>query len=692
MNKITKAHQERKAFVYVRQSTMGQVQHNLESQRLQYQLKERALQLGWSQVEIVDEDLGLSGSGSIHRAGFERLCHHVCLGEVGAIFCFEASRLARNGREWHTLLDMCGLVCSLIIDQEGIYDPRLFNDRLLLGMKGAFSEMELSLFRQRSQAALREKALRGELFTTVPIGYQRVGKEGMERNPDRRVAEAIALLFRRFRQLGSVRQTLLWFRQEQIDLPFSEYGLEGRRTVWRLPVYHTILKFLTNPIYAGAYAYGRTKTQVRLHEGRKQLAKGCRREMKDWEILIFDHHEGYISWEEYLSNQNIIAHNTNQKALMVRGAANRGGALLAGLLRCGHCGRKLHVAYSGQTRNVVRYYCRGALINDNTKGCLSFGGLRVDRALGNAVLEGMAPLGVEAAMQAATLQDQEQRERIHQKELCLQEARYQAARAARQYHSVDPENRLVASELEKRWNDALDQVHVLEDDLRSLTEQLGQNFSAGEKAKIAELGRNLPQLWHHPAADVRLKKRILRTVLVEVVVQVKSSSQTIELFLHWQGGDHTQIVIPKNRHGRHRHSTDQDTIEMIRALARSVPDKAIVAILNRMGSKTGRGNSWTEARLRSTRNEHHIAIYVGGERERRGEVTLQEAADLLQVSPNSVRRLIRMGIIDGKQFCPGTPWIIKKGEIEKSEIQHAALRIRERLPLNPSPEMGELLF
>jgi DNA invertase Pin-like site-specific DNA recombinase len=363
MSKITADHLRRAAYVYVRQSTLDQVQHNHESRRRQYALAGRARQLGWQEVVVLDEDLVRSGSG-ISRPGFERLIAAVGQGRVGAVVSIEASRLARNGRDWHTLLEFCGLVGSLIIDEDGIYDPRLPNDRLLLGMKGTLSEMELSTFRQRSQEALRQKAARGELLTTVAIGYLRTADDRVEIDPDKRVREAISLVFVKFRELGSMRQVLLWLRQESIELPSVTYGAEGRAVVWKLPVYATILKFLTNPIYGGAYAHGRTRTQTRLQDGRRRIQRGLRRSPEDWEVLIIDHHQGYIAWDEYQQNQRLIAENTNMRGQMARGAVRPGPALLAGMLRCGHCGRKLHVAYSGvPPGKVARYHCRGAMGN-----------------------------------------------------------------------------------------------------------------------------------------------------------------------------------------------------------------------------------------------------------------------------------------------------------------------------------------
>jgi DNA invertase Pin-like site-specific DNA recombinase len=339
MTKITADHLARGAFVYVRQSTAMQVTHNLESQRRQYGLADRARQLGWEDVEVIDDDLGRSGGGS-RRPGFERLLAAICEGRVGAVMSVEASRLARNGRDWHTLLEFCGLVGTVIIDEDGVYDPASPNDRLLLGMKGTMSEMELSVFRQRSIAAMKQKAARGELFLTVGVGYVKSGRDNIEKDPDQRVQEAVALVFRKFVELQTIRQVLVWFRQEKIPLPVLTVGDSADRIIWRAPVYSTVHHVLTNPVYAGAYAFGRRTMRVIIENGRKRILRCMHRDWRSWGVLIQDHHEGYIPWTEFERNQHLIADNANGKRFMSRGSIRRGEGLLSGLLRCARCGRK----------------------------------------------------------------------------------------------------------------------------------------------------------------------------------------------------------------------------------------------------------------------------------------------------------------------------------------------------------------
>jgi DNA invertase Pin-like site-specific DNA recombinase len=431
-DEVTADHLARSAFVYVRQSTADQLLHNRESRRRQYALAERARQLGWTDVTIVDSDLGRSGAGTEDRPGFEKLLLAICQGRVGAVFAIEASRLSRNGRDWHTLLEFCGLVGCLLIDEDGVYDPRLVNDRLLLGMKGTMSEMELSLLRQRSIEALKSKARRGELFLSVPVGYLRVGRDRIEKDPDLRVQEAISFVFRKFAEFQSIRQVHLWLRQEQIVLPAANYrasevGEVKRRIVWKLPVYNTLRHILINPTYAGAYAFGKTTSRVQLQNGRKRVRRGYWRPRSEWEVLIVDHHDGYISWAEYERNQRLIAGNAGSKGLMVRRAVNRGDALLGGLLRCGHCGRKLHVSYSGTRGDVGRYSCRGAHVNHGTERCINFGALRVDQAVEEEVLRVLRPLGMEAALLAIEAQGAESIRRYGQAPNC----RWKAAHSVR---------------------------------------------------------------------------------------------------------------------------------------------------------------------------------------------------------------------------------------------------------------------
>ena len=645
MTKITAEHLARSAFVYVRQSTADQLVHNQESRRRQYGLADRARQLGWSRVEIVDDDLGRSGGG-ISRPGFERLLAAICEGQAGAVFAIEASRLARNGRDWHTLIEFCGLVGTLIVDEDGIYDPRHPNDRLLLGMKGTMSELELSLFRQRSQEALKQKARRGALFLGVAAGYVKTGRERIEKDPDQRVQDALRLVFAKFAELQSVRQLHVWLRDEGIALPVKSHDREEHRVVWKLPLYNTVHNILANPVYAGAYAFGRTASKVIIEEGRKRVRRGLRRPQGEWDVLLKDQHEGYITWEEFERNQRRIANNATGKGnAAARGAARQGELLLAGLLRCGHCGRKMYVAYGGK---AGRYHCEGALVNHGAKRCISFGGLRADQAVAAEVLSILKPLGIDAALKAVQAQASEMSAARRQLELALQRARYEAAHARRQYDAVDPANRLVAGELERRWNKTLEAVHRIEGEIAALEAAKPSPLGEVEREHLMRLGADLELAWAHPAATSATRKRIIRATLNEIVVRLEGGF--IEMVLHWQGGDHTALKVKMNAPGKHRWTVAEDTLTLVRELARLMPDRQIARLLNRAGKPTGRGNGWTQARICSFRSHYGIAVHGESEWAERGEITLEAAAQIMNVSVMTALRMARLGIIKGRQW------------------------------------------
>jgi DNA invertase Pin-like site-specific DNA recombinase len=464
--KIQPSHIEREACVYIRQSTMQQVRTRLEGQRRQYDLRERALALGFQRVVVIDEDQGRSGTGSVERPGFGRLLAAVCSGKVGAVLAFEASRLARNNRDWHHLIDLCAMAGTLVIDHDGIYDPSLLNDRLLLGLKGTMSEFEISLLRQRAMEARRQKVGRGLVLTQVPVGYARTEDEGMEKTPDRQIQEAITGIFRKFRELGSVRQVLLWYRDEKLLIPALSRESGHREVIWIEPIYPRIFGLLKNPTYAGVFVWGRNHTRTSIVDGRARKTRGHARPLEQWEVTIPNHHEGYITWEEFMRNQQQIRANAGWNARMgsTNGAVRNGPALLAGLLRCGRCGRALQVAYARSKQHglLPRYWCAGDRGQQMVRSCLTFAGTRVDQLVAIEVLEALRPLGVQAALDALDHTQNQTDEKRRSLEVALQKARYEASRIERQYQATEPENRLVAAELEKRWNNALTHVTEME--------------------------------------------------------------------------------------------------------------------------------------------------------------------------------------------------------------------------------------
>jgi DNA invertase Pin-like site-specific DNA recombinase len=674
-SKLTNERLKRRAIVYLRQSSPEQVFQNQESQRRQYGLVDQAHEFGFRDVTVIDEDLGRTGSGLVERPGFQRLVAEVCSGEVGAVFCIEASRLARNGRDWHHLIWMCGLVGAVVVDFDGVYDPNLVNDRLLLGMKGEMAAFELSLLRQRSLEAIRQKARRGELQFLLPVGFCWTESGKIEMDPDRRIQESIHLVFSKMTELGSARQVLLWFRREKIALPAFPRERGERRLVWKLPVYHTILDILTNPLYAGAYAYGRTETRTRLIEGQAHKSEGHCKPPSEWIALIQDHHAGYISSEQYERNQAMIAANAHMKSRMEPKAGRGGRALLAGLLRCRRCGRMLHVEYGRRTAQG-RYRCQGAMMNHSESWCISFGSLRPDQAVAQEVLEAIGGNAVEAALEAAEQMRQQREARRRAGERELEQARYEARLAERRYEAVDPEQRLVAAELEARWNAALQKVCDVEKKLQTLASD-PQAVSIPSKEVLLSLAQDLPAVWNAPTTEMRLKQRIVRILIREIVVDIDEEKHEIVLLLHWAGDRHSELRIKKSAAGRHRYCTKLEAVEVVRRMAGQFSDEQIASTLNRLGMRTGAGNTWNEVRVRSLRHYHQLPAYDASASPAH-ILTLVQAAARLGVSPTVVRHLIDSKTIPATQVVPGAPWQIPVAAVESPEVQQAARDIQNR--------------
>src|SRR5881296_3961121 len=688
--KIHPEHLGRPAFVYVRQSTFDQVRHHPESRRRQYDLAAEARAWGWQEVLVIDEDLGKSGATVAGRTGFQRLVADVSLGRAGAVFSLEVSRLARNNRDWHQLLELCGLTNTVIVDAEGVYDPRQLNDRLLLGLKGTISEAELGWLRQRAHEGLLAKARRGALILGLPVGYVQTRDGRIEKHPDQRVQHAIKLAFAKFIEVGSVRQTLLWFRQEQVSLPAVDRDPTwGERVTWRLPVYNTVLKFLTNPFYAGAYAFGRTETRTAVVDGQPHKTRGHRRSRETWIALIRDHHDAYISWDTHERNRALVANNAQMKGLMVRGAVRRGSSLLPGLLRCGQCGRRLHVSYSGTKGYVPRYSCRGAALNHGTDWCLAFGGLRVDEANEREILRVLRPCSIEAALATSTAATDEVDAQRRAVDLELREARYEAERARRQYDVVEPEHRLVAETLERRWNTALARVQTLEDRLVALDASAAAT-TPPDRAKLLQLAEDFPRVWSGAATDMRLKKRIVRLLIEEIVVSgIDRATPQLVLIIHWKGGKHTRLVIPRNRKGHHRYVTDRAIVDVVRELARAQPDQHIARVLNRLGYRTGAGHAWTPSRVASLRSHRHIPAFDRSV-DRSALLTMADAATLLDVSPTTVRRMITTGLLPATQPVLYAPWAIRREDLELETVRRTVAAIKRGGALPQTPSAGQL--
>lgn len=672
-DKITEAHRDRSAYIYIRQSTLQQVQHNVESNRRQYALRERAATLGFSSVVVVDDDLGISGAGTQQRPGFSRLLAAVCNAEVGAVFALEASRLARNNRDWHHLIDLCVLTRTLVVDADGIYDPRLLNDRLLLGLKGTMSEFELGLLRQRAQEAYRQKALRGDVMTRVPVGFVRKGDNGIEMTPDRQVQQAIRDFFFRLQGSSSLRQVLLWHHQEKILFPVARMRDGCESLEWRLPNYQQLLRMVKNPTYAGAFAWGRSGVRSKVVDGRSRKTVGHRLEMDQWQILLKDHHPGYIKWEDYQSNIDKLVSNRTKSHQSSTGTARSGSALLAGLFRCARCGHKLNVSYRGRDGRAPRYLCIEGSRERGTATCVSFGGLRVEKAVVDTVLEACQPLGVEASMRVLETSHEERDQKHKALELALEKARYEAGRTRRQYDAADPENRLVAAELENRWNAALVQVAELESRLDAEC-QVDHSLTQSQRERLTTLGADLQTLWGEDSTPIDLKKRVLRTVINEIVVDVDHDSGHIEMKIHWAGGIHTPMRVRKNQPGQNGNATGADAVELVRKLATGWNDGHIASMLNRAGLLTGKGNSWNETRVKNLRRENAIPVF--SKSQPRTWKTMLEAARLLDVSNCVIRTMVRNKILPAKQIAKSAPWMIEDTDLKLPAVRTYAKQAR----------------
>jgi len=679
-SKITLDHLTRGAAVYIRQSSMAQVLEHTESKRRQYALADSANSMGFASVATIDDDLGRSGSGAVERPGFQKLVAFVCSGSIGAVFCIEASRLARNGRDWHHLIDLCALVGTLIIDPDGVYDPRLVNDRLLLGLKGSMSEYELSLLRQRSQAARDSKAKRGELRFSLPPGYCWDELGQIEMDPDERIRETIHLIFRKFRELGSIRQAFLWIKQAAINLPVIRPGSTGYHVEWRTPAYHTLLQLLQHPIYAGAYVFGRRSQLVQVVDGRARKTEGHFKPMQNWNVLLRNHHAGYISWEEFEENQNMIAENAHMLSRTARKSARGGRALLTGLTRCGRCGRMMRVFYASKAGEAHRYQCTGDKAHVGGRLCIGVGGARVDRAVATRMLEAVSPLGVEAAIQAAerfTQADQDVRQALTRE---LEEARYDASLAARRYEVVDPTKRLVARELEARWNVALERVAELEKRLARLQTEAACRPQI-DRASLMELAHDLPSAWNAPTTSARTRQRLTRILIQEVVIDLDDAANESVVTVHWSGGRHTEIRVARRRDGPYPEDQHPSPVEVIRKLGDQWPDRELAVTMNRMRCKANDGQSWTTLRVRELRERLGIPAFDPA-RPRAETVTMDEAAHRLQISVGSIIRLIRRGIIPATQLMPSAPWQIPVVELDSEAVKTGVRDVIARRPLN----------
>ena len=665
MNELTKigtSHLSRAAYVYLRQSTPAQVEHNRESTQRQYALAARATALGWSQqqVVIVDEDLGVSGSGVVERNGFARLTAEVALGHVGIVLGLEVSRLARNNADWYRLLDLCGLADTLIADADGVYHPAMFNDRLLLGLKGTMSEAELHVLRARLLGGIRNKAARGELRRGLPVGFVWGDKDGeVCFHQDEAVCGMIRTVFARFAELGSVRRVWLWLRSEGLLLPLRTGP--GGEVRWVDPSYIAIYHVLTNPVYAGAYAYGKSRHQVTLDASGARKKRVRKLPQSQWSVLITNHHQGFIDWSTYEANRSRISANTRPRPHESgSGAVREGTALLQGLAVCGHCGRKLHTHYTGRTGSPG-YHCAGKnIVNGRGLYCLNVGAMQIDNAAARAMLAALAPLGIGAALAAAERIEADHDGALAQWRLAVERASYEAQRAERRYRAIDSDNRLVARGLEAEWEHCLRELEKARAELARREQQRPRTLSTDERSRLLALGADLLKAWQASTTSARDKKELLRTLLEEVIITVHKDESRTHLTLRWRGGALTELDLDTPRRRPAIVRTDEDTIALVRRLAAHYPDAIIAGILNRQGRKSAYGHRFTANLVSGLRRQWDIPRFVRPTNPPEGELlNIKQTAVALGVAASTIHRWLNEGIIAGEQLTPGAPWRIR---------------------------------
>jgi DNA invertase Pin-like site-specific DNA recombinase len=660
--KLSASHLCRTAFVYVRQSSQAQVERNVESTDRQYGLVERAVELGFARerVQVIDEDLGISGSGLSDRSGFARLAAEVALGHAGLVLGLEVSRLARNSADWYRLLDLCGVTDTVIGDADGLYHPGSFNDRLLLGLKGTMSEAELHVLRARLEGGIRNKAARGELRRGLPVGFVWGEADGeVLIDPDEAINGAIAVIFERFGELGSVRQVWLWMRRERVQFPMRRF--QGAEVEWVTPTYHQVHGVLGNPVYAGAYAYGKTRRERYVDEHGQPRKRIRRLPQADWEVLIWEHHPGFIDKATFEANRERIARNTRPRAHEPGGAVREGQALLQGIAVCGRCGRKLKVHYQGRRgHQSPAYHCPSSVLVENRgHWCLRIGGTRIDQAVAGALLAALTPAGVKAALSAAEALEQDHDAALAQWRLQVERAEYEAERAERRYRAVEPEHRLVARGLEGDWEQALTALHAAQTELELRERQRPRTLTDAEREQLLALGTDLGRVWSAPTTTDRERKQLLRALIDEVTIDADREKRRATLTIRWRGGAITELAVALPRR-QPTIRTDEDTIALLERLAAHYPDAQIAGILNRQGRRSATGERFTAIIVGGLRRYRGIPAHKPSAEPPDGELLpVGKAADVLGVAASTIHRWLQDGFIAGEQDTPGAPWRIR---------------------------------
>lgn len=665
--KITPGHLSRRAVVYLRQSSEGQVKNNVESQRLQYALAGQATRLGFRQVEVIDTDLGSSAAvGAKRREGFERLLGAVALGEVGLILSRELSRLSRTDKDFCQLVELCQLFGTLIGDDETIYDASSMDDQLVLGIKATISVVELKILRTRLHQGKENKARRGELYPRLPPGYVWDATETVVKDPNVRVQEAIGLIFAKFRETWSIRQTFKWFRDNAVELPVTKVRLGKQAIVFQVPRSSFVASVLRNPFYAGAYAWGRRPTTMLWRDGVLGKRQGHALAPESARVFMRDHHEGYIDWAMFEENRRMIRRNNwRGESDETAGAVRGGKGLLAGLLRCGRCGRRLYVRYWGKAGTSARYLCTGDFGAGGGRYCLGFGGATVDRRFGEEIVRVLSPLGIRASLEALDRLGSQQDERREALQRQLEQHEYEATRAYEQYNEVDSRNRLVASELERRWNGRLEQREQTRARLAEIDSR-HRAPSVEERNALTAFGERFIDAWSHPSCPIELKKQIVRSVVEEVLVDEQTAG-TLDFIVHWKGGSHTAFQMEKASPKTVSRTAEAD-IEVIGKMAPRYGDGTIASVLNKLGRQTGKGKPWSQTAVKTARRNHGIEGRSAS-LEDPELLTLQGAVRHTGTSDTTIKKLVNAGVLPMRQVAPFAPWEIQRADLDSERVR-----------------------
>lgn len=665
--KITTTHRAKFAYIYLRQSTAGQVLHNTESTARQYALVDRAVALGWPQdrVRIIDEDLGRSGSSVELRSGFQHLMTEIGLAQVGLVLSLEASRLSRNNSDWYRLLELCSIFGTLIADAEIVYDPRTYHDRLLLGLAGMMSEAELHHIKMRQDAGKRAKAARGELHQALPVGLERFRTGEVMLHPDEEIQARLRLVFDKFRELGSARAVMRYLCRAGLKVPVRlRKGPEPHDAIWVTPTASNVRNILQNPAYAGAYVFGHRKIDpTRRRPGIRQSGI-IRLPIDSWEVCLQNVYPAYICWEEFVSNQKRLSANQNNYYQNKHGVARQGRALLQGIVLCGKCGYHMSSHYRGRNNEPI-YSCDIEIREYGSSHCQVVQGLAVDAEIERLVLTALEPDRIVLALGALQQLEAEIVTLARQWELRIERARYEATRAQRQYHTCEPENRLVARNLERLWEEKLRAVEEVEKEFQTWRKQNHTVFTADDRQQILAIGEDLPKLWSAPSTTNADRKQIIRLVIKSVVLDRNRERGKIWFKINWQTSATTEHCFKRRTANYQEHADREQLRRRVEELnAEQKTDLEIAAILTTEGFRTTRGeqiNNIGVCYLRKLWGIRANRAYAQGHNPQKwddGTYSVQGVMAVIGVPKNTVYLWLQQGLLDAKQLAKGAPWKI----------------------------------